>query len=273
MGFLGDLFSPGDTETKTTIPKYAKNAVKPYAQDVQNFNYTPEFFGGQTYAPQSPFTNLAIQGMGNFSNQPSQDYWSSVMQGDYLGLNPAMQQAVMNPAMQATNAAFNQMGRFGSQANMENTAEAGMRALMPYYNAERDRMGQAAQFLPQLQSGQLQQQLGGGQLEESYAQRPIDEAMQRHQFGQDAGLRDLQARQGLLMPLFGNPSTTTQSVDGMSNLQGLLGLGMMGASMYGTGGFSNPFSGMGGGGGLSGMGVQLPTSAYTSAANPLGWMG
>ena len=273
MGFLGDLFSPGDTESKVSIPKYAKNAVKPYAEDVANFNYTPEFFGGQTYAPQSPFTNLAIQGMGNFNNQPSQDYWSSVMQGDYLGLNPAMQNAVMNPAIQATNAGFNQMGRFGSNANMENTAEAGMRALMPYYNAERDRMGQGAQFLPQLQAGQNQQQLAGGQLEERYAQQPIDEAMQRHQFGQDSGLRNLQARQGLLMPLFGNPSTTTQSQESMSNLQALTGLAMMGGSMYASGGLSGLLGGMGGGGsgGMAGMGV--PTGNYSGAANPLGWMG
>ena len=140
---------------------------------------------------------------------------------------------------------------------------------MPYYNADRDRMGQAAQALPQLQSGQLQTQLGGGQLQEQYAQQPITEAMQRHQFGQDAGLRNLQAQQGLLGPLFGQPSTTTQSQDGMSNLQGLLGLGMMGGSMYASGGLSgmsNPFSSMGGGG----AGGQL-AGGLTSPSMPLGW--
>jgi hypothetical protein len=213
-------------------PKYVKNALKPYAQEVTDFNYTPEFFGGQTYAPQSPFSQLAIEGMGNFNNQPSQDYWNSVMQGDYLGMNPSMQNAVMDPAIQATNAGFNQMGRFGSQANMQNTAEQGMRAMAPFYNFERDRQGQAAQMLPALQSGQLQQQLQGGQLQEQYAQQPINEAMQRHTFGQDAGLRDLQARQGLLGTLTGVPQNQSTDQGGASFLQGAMGGGLMGYGLY-----------------------------------------
>ena len=128
-------------------------------------------YQGNMVANQSPFTKMALRRMGGQSNAASKNYYKDVLAGDYLGLNPAMQQAVMDPAIQQTNNAFNQMGRFGSQANMENTAQAGMSALMPYYGMERQQMASAAEQLPRLNEFQNRQMLHCGARRSRAAQR------------------------------------------------------------------------------------------------------
>ena len=218
--------SSGTTSGGSKMPGFVKQAGKDlYAMSQQAVgNYNPQFYEGQTYADQSQASQGAAQGMGNFSSQPSQDYLSSVLGGDYLGMNPSMQQAVMNPAMQGVNDQFNSMGRYGSGANQQQSQFAGMQALMPYYDAERQRQQQAAQLLPQAQANDYQTQLQGGQLQEQYAQQPIDEAMQRNQFANQQPLMQAQAMRDLISPLFGVSNTQTAGQQGWADqVSGLLG--------------------------------------------------
>ena len=253
-GIAGGLFgnSGGSSgEQQSGPPDYVNNALSQYSTNLQNFQYRPENFKGRTFANPSPFTKMATRRMGNFSNQPSQDYWSSVMNGDYLGMNPAYQQAVMDPAIQNTNAAFNQAGRFGSQANMQNTAQAGMAALAPYYNAERERMGQAAQYLPQLQAGEIAQQLQGGQMRDQNRQNKINQQMQRFQFGQNRDLLELQTQAGLLGPLSGVSQSTMQGPQS-GWFPNALGGAMLGSSLM------NNWNSTGGGG------MQQPSFMQTT---------
>lgn len=218
--------SSGSTSGGSKMPGFVKDAGKNlYGMSKQAVgNYDPQFYGGQTYADQSQYSQNAIQGMGNFSSQPSQDYLGSVMQGNYLGLNPQMQQAVMNPAMQGVNDQFNSMGRYGSAANQQQSQFAGMQALMPYYDAERQRQQQAAQLLPQMQQQDLAMQAKGGIGQEAYAQQPIDEAMQRNDFSNQQPLMQAQAMRDLISPLFGVGNEQMQGTQGWADqVSGLLG--------------------------------------------------
>lgn len=207
--------SGNESSSSSSTPAFVRQAGREMfgmAQDAVG-NYDPQFYQGQQYADQSPYSQQSIQGMGNFSSQPSQDYLSSVMGGDYLGLNPQMQQAVMNPAMQGVNDQFNSAGRYGSAMNQQQASQAGMSALMPYYSAERQRQQQAAQQLPQLQQQDLAMQAKGGLGQEFYGQQPIDQAMAQHQFQQNQPLAQAQAFQQLTSPLFGvanNQQSDTQ---------------------------------------------------------------
>ena len=193
-------------------------------------NYDPQFFPGQTYADQSQYSQQAIEGMGNFSTQPSQQYMQNTLQGNYLGLNPAMQGAVMNPAMQGVNQQFAAAGRYGSPMNQQQSAQAGMSALMPYYDAERQRQQQSAMQLPQLQQQQYANQAAGGLGQEQYAQQPIDQAMAQHQFEQNQPLMPAQAYGQMVNPLFGL-SNESQSEQGWGSAVGQLlsGVGSMGS--------------------------------------------
>lgn len=228
----------GDDQAQTVSnapPGYVTAAARPYGRAVTQFgqNYDPQFFPGQTYADQSPYSAGAIEGMGSFSSAPSQDYYQSVMQGDYLGLNPAMQAAVMDPAMDASAGRFEVMGRYGSPSSQVAMAKAGMESLMPYYDSERRRQGQAAAALPMMRQSELQTQLGGGQLAEQYAQRPISEDMARWNFEQQAPYNNIQAWGSALNPLLGANlgSTQTQTTPGGSSLAGGIGGALSGAQL------------------------------------------
>jgi len=218
-------------------PKYVTRAGKDFSRGLATAidQYDPQFYQGQMFADQSPYSQQAIQGMGQFSSQPSQDYLSSVMGGDYLGLNPQMQNAVMNPAMQAVNDQFNAAGRYGSAMNQQQASQAGMSALMPYYNAERQRQQQAAQLLPEMQAGDLELQARGGAGAERYAQQPITQAMQRHEFEQNQPLMASQQYGNMIAPLFGTPNQSQSSPGWANNLSGLLG--GMGSYYQGAGNY------------------------------------
>ena len=231
--------SGSEQSSKSGMPKFVKEEGKFLAGMAHDAigNYDPQFYQGQQYANQSPYSQNAINQMGNFSSQPSQDYMSSVMGGDYLGLNPSMQNAVMNPAMSAVNDQFNSAGRYGSAMNQQQAGQAGMSALMPYYDAERQRQQQAAQLLPGMQQNDIGMQAKGGIGQEHYGQQPIDQAMAAHQFQQDQPLMQTQAMAQMLMPLFGlSPNTESSQSQGWADqVSGLLsGAGSMlgGAAKY-----------------------------------------
>ena len=272
-GLASSYLGGGDQESEYKPPGYTEDANRQYWDRLAKSqyggspgfwdSYNPQQYQGNMVARQSPFTKMALQRMGNFNNNRSQNYYKDVLAGDYLGLNPAMQGAVMNPAIEGTNAAFNQMGRFGSQANMENTAEAGMRSLMPYYNAERARMGQAAEALPQAQAFQNQQMLQAGGQQDAYKQSKINEKMARQDFKNNKWLSRMQAYQGLLgAPIQGG----TQVNSGMQQnpIQGALGGALMGGAI------GNAWPGGGAAGGVTPYSAQ-PTGMPSSMDNFFEW--
>ena len=207
------------------------------------------FFPGQTYAGMSPLTQAGIDqltGPGGSAAGMTSDYFSRVMGGEYLGMNPAMQSAVMNPAVENVASRFAQAGRYGSPASQEQMAEAGMRAMAPYYDAERQRMGQAAMMLPGVQNQYAQNLLTAGGIGEGYEQAGIDEAMQRHYFNPVFNYL------GQAAPLFGPGSgygTQAQNTGG-NTLPGMVGGALLGSQLAGP--FGLPMGVALGAGGLLG---------------------
>ncbi len=251
----------GDSKTRTEPSRHLAPSYREYGNQLLDFMQGPgsafDQYQGPTLSPTSPYTQQAVSALAD----PSQylgaiDYFGDVASGQYLGLNPAMQRAVIDPAVQASNAAFNQMGRFGSPINQEMTQEAAMRAMMPYYDAERQRQGQAAGLLPQLQQG-LAGQLGqAGQLEQGIGQRDIQEAMnQFYQGTYDPRLGALQAYGGLLTPGSQYSVTTQSGPGGGSPLAGAIGGGLMGAGAAGALPASMLAAIPGGGWALAGLGA------------------
>ena len=192
-------------------------------------------FPGQTYAGPSPLTQQGIAAYGNVNPyEQGMGYQQDVLAGNYLGMNPQMQAAVMDPAMANVASRFAAGGRYGSPASQTSMAEAGMRAMMPYYDAERQRQQQASMMLPALQQGMAGSLLQGGQLQEGYDQMAINEAMERYYY--NPLLRSTQA----VAPFMGGaPTQGSTTMGGGNALQGALsgGLGgaMMGAAVPGFG--------------------------------------
>ena len=216
----------GDSQTKTEMPKWYNAVAKPASQQIGGL--TPqEFYPDPTFAPQSGYTGNAIAGLGNADFGQSEDYYRGVLNGDYLGLNPAFQDAVMSPAMDAVASKFAGAGRYGSPGSQYQIAKAGMQALAPYYDSERQRQGQSAAAIPLLQNQQWQNWLMGGGLQEQWGQKQIDENMARYNY--DPTYANLQRQLGLLQMMTpGNVVTSSQG--GGSQLAGAAGGALTGAS-------------------------------------------
>ena len=255
------LFGGGDTEVEMRMPEWLRPAGYSYgdllSREIGSIaggtgqNAMP-FFPGQTYAGMSPLTSMGMQHylgpMASAAGQSS-NYFADVMGGQYLGMNPQFQNAVMNPAIENVASRFASAGRYGSPASQSQMAEAGMRALAPYYDAERQRMGQAAMMGPQINQQYGQGLFGLGQIQEGYDQQGINEAMQRHYY--NPNINYLQQISGLFSPGTGFGSQNTNT--GGMTLPGILGGAMMGGSM----GAAHPLLGAGAG----------------SVLGPAGWAG
>ncbi len=216
-------------------------------------NWNPQYYPGQSYVGANPYTSQGLNAMGQGAMDPNSglgsamNYYRGVMGGDYMGLNPAFRSAVMEPAMENVASRFEQAGRYGSPASVQSMNEAGMRALAPYYDAERTRMGQAANMLPQLEAQRYQQLLGAGQGLEGYDQQALQADMDRFNWEQNQEL----ARLGQIAPLLGVGSGygTTQSTaqqPGGSPIAGALGGGILGAQLAPLMGLAGPWGLVGG---------------------------
>lgn len=267
MGLLSSIFGGGDsgktsgssTQQMLPMPQLAPS-FQSYGDLLNAFMGQPgtafDMYQGPTLAQTSPYTNQAISALVDPSAfMPTQNYYQSVLQGDYLGLNPQMQQAVMNPAIQATNASYNQLGRFGSPGNAQASQLAAMQAMMPYYDNERQRQGQAAAMLPGLQQMWGNQLAQAGGMQQAVGQRDITEA--QNQFAQqnyDPRLAALGAYSGLLGVGSGygtNTGTTQSQLPDGSPVAGMLGGAALGGGLatslwgpqaFAAGSFAAPFA-------------------------------
>jgi hypothetical protein len=224
-------------ETKVEMPGFMKSAAKPLAQGIGQLSASDT----PLYAGPSDYTQQAIAGMGSPGGYGQAiDYYQQAAQGDFLGLSPEFQGAVMNPAIENVASRFAQSGRSGSPAAELSMTEAAMRSLAPYYADERRMQQQAAAALPMAYQDLYRSQMAAGEAEQGLAQQQLENQRFDPQY-------DLLQRQiGLLggLPMVGG--TTTAQQPGGSPLSGALGGAAIG-STFGPWGAA-----IGGGLGLAG---------------------
>lgn len=238
----------------------ALNTVLGGAMDWYNNRGDRQFFPGQTYAGPSDATNSGISALSGIATDPNsaanqtKGFLGDTLAGKYLTGNPnfaAVSQSITDQVMPNIQAAFTKAGMYGSTPNQYSLTRGLSDAIAPYaynnYESERGRQMQAASALPGLDEAMAKSQLQSGALSENYQQKGIDEAMTRYGYDQNKDLMALQQLAGFAQPIAGlggtqNTNQTQQmKADPMSQI---MGLGMMGASMFGGGGLF-PGVGMG----------------------------
>ena len=289
MSFL-DLFSSKKTDTTNSSNQTAPwSPAQPMLQTILGgandwLANAPnrQFYGGQTYAGMSDPTKAGMDRLaagGGANTDASQGFLSRVLSGDFLSAgNPYFQQmagSIGAGVMPGINATFSKAGMSGSDPHQYAVAKGMSDAIAPLayqnYSQGMGNMMSAASAAPQLDKGIAGNMLGAGAIGEGYTQKGIDEAMARYNWTQNRPLMALQQTAGLVNPIAamgsqsqGTSTTTSQTTPGM--LQALLGTGMMGASLFGSGGmFPGAMSGAGGFlsslfGGGSGSNGYLPAT-------------
>jgi hypothetical protein len=210
------------SETKTEMPGFMKAQAKPLAQGIGQLSASDT----PLYAGPSDYTQQAIAGMGSPGGYGQAiDYYQQAAQGDFLGLSPGFQQAVMDPAIEGVASRFAQAGRSGSPGAELAMTKAAMQSLAPYYNDERRMQQQAAAALPMAYQDLYRSQMAAGTAEEGIAQN----ALENQRFDPQYDL--LQRQIGLLqgIPMVGGTSQSVQP--GGSPLSGALGGAATGAAI------------------------------------------
>lgn len=264
------------------------------ANDVFTQRQGQQFFGGQTYADFSPETQQGLSAMTNRAQQGSaltrgaQGMIGDTLNGSFLSAgNPYFSQMSNRITQEVLPSITAQWARAGRGTGNDQVVEAASRGLgdsigqLAYQNyaQERGNQMQAAGMAPQLAAqdyADAERLLGVGNMREAQTQRGIDEQMARYQFEQDKGANALREFQGFTAPIAqlgsesSGTSTSTQQQK-MSPLQTAIGAGMMGASLFGTGG---PLAGVMKNFGLSAAGPtdgNDPGGTYNMAPSVGSW--
>lgn len=170
MGLFG---GGGDQKVEQKAPDWLRPQLFNYGNLLAQELAPGGQLGANAPMGPSPLTQRGIDLYGQTGPYDlASQYQQNVLGGQYLGLSPQFQQAVMDPAIANVAGRFAQAGRYGSPASQEAMAEAGMRALAPYYGQERGYQQQASVMLPALQAQQAGQFTTGGALQE-YWQNPM----------------------------------------------------------------------------------------------------
>jgi hypothetical protein len=234
-----------------------------------------QYYPGQTYAglnstQQSGIGQLTAGG----NSGAAQSYFSNLINGGTLdpSQNPTMQaqlDAIKQSVMPAINSSFAKAGMYGSTPNQEALAQglaSGEAApIFQNYQYQQGLQNQAAAGAPTMAAQIAQNTLNAGALQQQDAQNQINADMARWNYNQNLPLQTTQQAAGIIDPLASmyktgtTDSTQTQSTQ-QSPLQTALGLGMMGASMFGTGGM---FPGVG-----AGLGSAFSSMLPTTMAGP-----
>ena len=262
MGMFDSLFGSKNTQTQTqTRDPWAPaqgnlqfglgQARSLYDQRMQQ-----QFFPGQTYAGFSPESEQAMSGIAGRAQAGSplvkgaQGMLGSTVGGSYLSAgNPyfqGMADRVTSNVLPSITAQWARAGRGTGNGDVVEAASRGLgdsigQLAYQNYGQERGNQMQAAGMAPQLANQDyydLQQLAGVGGQREAMAQKGINEAMQRYEFDQNRGARSLSELMGYTQPIAqmgGTSSGTTESRQSMSPIQGIAGLGMMGAGLYSNG--------------------------------------
>ena len=288
MSFGGQKTTKTENSTQSSNPMAAAqpgvNGILGAGTDWMNKGGA-QYYGGQTYAdltaPQMQGIDQLQQG-GNSAG--AQSYFGDVINGKYLdpSTNPALQgqlDAVAQNVMPQIGSAFTKAGMYGSTPNQTALAQglsAGMAApIFQNYQQERGMQQQAASGAPGMNQQIAGQQIAAGGMLQADKQAQIDADMARWNYNQNLPLQTANQAAGLINPIAsqyktttGNSTNTTQQ--NSSPLQQALGVGMMGASMFGSGGMfpgvgkglGSFFGGMGGGGMVNGYANNDPGGSY-----------
>lgn len=267
--------SGGGTQTTQTVQKADPwSGQQPHLRRVMDeaerlYGDAPlSFFPGQTFAPFSPETELALMGQtsraitGSPVTESAKRELQSTLGGEYLDAgNPhfdRMANRITAKVLPQIDARFAVGGGLGSglhgRAVGEGLGDALGALAYQNYGDERQRMMQGMLFAPQMANQDYFDiaKLGevGGALEDQ-AQRGINEAIARHEFGQQAPWQQLGLYNALVQGNYGGTTsaTSTSQAPRGSIGQGMLGGGLAGAGLgYQIGGL--PGAGIGGGLGL-----------------------
>ncbi len=238
----------------------------------------PAYYQGQTIADQSAET-LAAQDlttqralMGSPIMNQAKGYLSDVMGGSYLSpeSNPYLAGYLNNaldPVQQRVNSQFAAGGRYGGGANQEVLAremgKTATNAMMPVYEAERNRMQQGLLFAPQMANQDyfdINQLYNVGANKDARAQDFINEDINKYNYNSNLAGNALRNYIGLTGGNFGSTQTASSPYfqnSGANALgMGLGGLGMLNGigTLTGAGGL---FSGLLGGGSAAGAASSL----------------
>lgn len=218
-------------------------------------------YGGPRVAQMSGTTQGGIDQLaGQAGANQSTGYLSNVLNGDYLNPgNPYTSQlvdSIRSSVMPSINSTFSNAGMSGSTLHqgtlMRGLSDAVAQPLFQNYQNERNNQTQAAQLLPQIESGAALNQIQAGQLREGYDQRNYDAARQQFAETQMAPLMPYANAGGLIGQIAnsgGTSSGTSTSTSSPSLGSQILGGAMMGASVLGA-----PMTG---GASLAGLGSGL----------------
>ena len=195
------------TSTQNTEPWASQ---KPYLEqgfkEAQGiYNQGPQqFYGGQTFAPTDAATTAGLNAGEAEAN--------ATLRGDYIdpsknaGLRNLID-ATMARTVPGATSPFIAAGRSGSGLAARALGEGVAAGVAPLYQAERDRMLQAPGLLGQI-----------GAQREAISQRPIDEAIARHDYTQMAPSESLARYMQMIQGNYGGQSTgTTQQLIPQAN--------------------------------------------------------
>lgn len=265
MGLLDGLFGGSDDQKTTTTSQPWKPLQQPLQSGYQNLEQTwkggaPNYYPGQTVAPQNQWTQNALQAQagramqGSPLNAAAQGNLTSTLQGDFLGagnpyfqnaLNAAIrpiQQQYEQTVMPGLDSTFSAAGRYGSGAH-QNAANTGyqnyMTAIgdtagnMAYqnYGDERQRQMQGMAMAPGLANQDYYDinQLGAsGSAMDQYNQQLINADIARHDYNQNKNFDWTSKYLGVLTGNpYGSQTTTAQqpSANPFTSALGGAGLG------------------------------------------------
>ena len=208
-------------------------------------------YGGQTYADLSAPTQSGIGQLTAGGNTgAAQGYFSNLINGGTLdpSSNPALAgvvNSVTSSVMPSINSAFTKAGMYGSTPNQtalaQGLANGIAQPLFANYANERQMQNQAAANAPQFNQQAAGQNLQAGQILQDQQQKGIDQAVNNYYFQQNQPLNAMNQAAGIINPIAQMGGTTNTSgyenstkYANSSPLQQALGMGMMGASMFGS---------------------------------------
>jgi hypothetical protein len=234
--------APVQNVTNSSAPwagqqKYLTN-VFTRAQAQSNIPQT--FFPNQTYASFSPQTEQALNlteqralagsPVQNAANQQLQ----ATLNGDFLhggaGFNAALD-AARNRILPDIQSRYSRGGRYGSGLGREAEARALADSFAAQYGNERENQLRAMFFAPQAAASDYRDMnalAGVGAQREGQAQSSIDEAMSRHNFGQQEPVDRLRQYRELIDGNFGN-----QQQSQTTGFRGNRGAGILGGALAG----------------------------------------
>lgn len=247
------------TTSQTSNPwQPAQGALQQQLSGARSYMSNPisrAVYTGPRVAAMSDITKSGIDGFANPSAaQGALGYYQRVMNGDYLNPDNSyvknLQQSITDSVMPGVNATFARAGMFGGTTNQGVLARSltdGMAAPMfNLYGQERAAQQAAAGAIPGIEAGINQNRIAAGQVGEGYTQRQYDAAQQLLRDRQAAALNPYLSTLPITTAIggMGGKQTGTQT-QRQPAINSILGAGMMGASMFGSGGLfggASPFA-------------------------------